>query len=132
MTDRLLAHCQISPAERRRSTSSVQEYTLTSSMILKHQFIRNVSALAVAAGIIHSSATLFAQTYSLTPLGVLPDKKESSATALNDAGQIAGIAHAGPGTEAAVRYTDPAVAEDLAQHLVGSGTGAYAINANGH
>ena len=82
-------------------------------------------------------ATASAQTYgiySLTDLGVLPGKKDSTPAAINNQGQVAGTSSAGASSESAFRYDSSSskeALEDIGKVPVGSVTRAFGINSSG-
>jgi probable HAF family extracellular repeat protein len=101
-------------------------------MISKQHLIKTGGAIALAACLIQGTPSANAQTYSVTDLGVLDGKTQATAVAINEAGQVAGTANGGPGTEAAFRYNGPKGGlEDLGQDDGRSVSRAYAIAQDG-
>lgn len=92
-------------------------------------------SLAVVACIAISASTGFAKTgYTVTELGVLPGKKESTPAAINNQAQVVGTSSAGDAsTDSAFRYNGvtKAALEDLAKKFPGSVSRAFGINDSG-
>lgn len=95
----------------------------------KNKFTITLGYLALLAGFVGAGQAANAQTYAVTDLGVLPDKKMSSPAAINNQEQVAGTSFAAADNQSAFVYSNPKGAMDeLGQSMTGSVNRAFGIN----
>ena len=77
--------------------------------VIKHdrRRINTARALAMLACLSFATPILKGQTYVVTDMGDLPDKREAVASAINEHGEAAGTASTGGENETAFRYRGP-------------------------
>lgn len=103
-------------------------------MNYQNKLTSSLRSLALGAGLAVIASTGFAQTYSVTDLGVLPDKKESYSAGINSSGQVIGRSTtADPSDSSAFRYggNGKVLMEDLSRKFTGSTSRGFGINDSG-
>ena len=99
-------------------------------MNTKHHLMTILGSIALVACLAYAGPSAYAQSYSLTEMGITLGKKECAPTAINNAGDVTGTASAGAEETAFLYYKEDGEyeMEDIGNNPEGSISRGFGIN----